>query len=212
MLDEIEKASPSCTRLLLAVLDDARITDSHGRQVSMSNFHIALTTNVASEIYQVIGTYDPNDTGSASVMSGRLAEIRRALSQTAADGRFPPELLGRLDVIVPFTPLSRSTIRSIVAAKLKKLMDKARSIYGVWLTVDDDVINYLIEDRGSVDSNAGGARAAVAMLTSEVTTVLAKWLITRDPGTRAARIAIEGQMASKDKGLLVGDAHVVIQT
>jgi ATP-dependent Clp protease ATP-binding subunit ClpA len=211
MLDEIEKAAPSCTRLLLAVLDDARITDSHGRQVSMANFHIALTTNVAAEIYQVIGTYDPDDTGSASVMAGRLAEIRRALSQTAANERFPPELLGRLDVIVPFTPLSRDTIRRIVSAKLKKLMDQVRSVYGVWLTASDDVVSYLVEDRGSTDSNAGGARAAVAMLTSEVTTALARWLIARDPSTMAARIAIEGQMASKDKSLLVGDAHVVIQ-
>jgi ATP-dependent Clp protease ATP-binding subunit ClpA len=212
MLDEIEKASASCTRLLLAVLDDARITDAHGRQVSMANFHVALTTNVAAEIYQVIGAYDPDDTGSAAVMAQRLAEIRRALSQTAADQKFPPELLGRLDVIVPFTPLSPATIRRIVAAKLKKLMDQVRSTYGVWLTASDDVIDYLVEDRGETDSNAGGARAAVAMLTSEVTTALAKWLIGRETSVMSARIGIEGQMASKDKGLLVGDAHVVIQS
>jgi ATP-dependent Clp protease ATP-binding subunit ClpA len=212
MLDEIEKAAPSCTRLLLAVLDDARITDAHGRQVAMSNFHIALTTNVASEIYQVIGTYDPDDTGGASVMDQRLDEIRRALAQTASEGRFPPELLGRLDVIVPFTPLSRATIRKIVEAKLGKLMNQVFDIYGVWLTATSDVVDFLVEDKGSVDSNAGGARAAVGMLTSLVTTALARWLIAKPPGAVTAQIAIEGVMASKDKTILTGDAHVVIKS
>jgi ATP-dependent Clp protease ATP-binding subunit ClpC len=213
MLDEIEKAAPTCTRLLVAVLDDGRITDAHGRQVAMTNFHIALTTNVASEIYQVIGMYDPSDTGAASVMDRRMDEIKRALSLTAADGRFPPELLGRLDVIVPFTPLSRETIRKIVTVKLKKLMDEARARHGVWLTATDDVVDYLVEDRGSsADSNSGGARAAVSTLESQVTTTLAQWLITRDPRVMSARIAIEGEMASRDKTRLVGDARVVIQS
>lgn len=211
MLDEIEKAAASCTRLLLAVLDDARITDRHGRQVSMSNFHVALTTNVAAEIYNVIGTYDPDDEGGASVMDQRLDEIRRALAQTAAEGRFPPELLGRLDVIVPFTPLSRATIRKIVEAKLRKLMNQVHDTYGVWLTATDDVVDYLVEDKGSVDSDAGGARAAVAMLTGQVTTALARWLIAKKPDVVTARIAIEGVMASKDKTILKGDAHVVIE-
>jgi len=209
LLDEIEKASPLVTRMLLQVLDDGRLSDANGRQVSFLNTYIVLTTNAGSEIFETIAQYNVDDTGSGKELMGKMKEIRRSITSTQGDNRFPPELLGRIDAIVPFQPLSRDTQRQIVVAKLRTFVHEVQSKHSTRVYVSDRVIEYLVEDKGDTDSNAGGARAAIARLTDEVATSVAAF-INKYPGERAIQVAIKGVLKSEDKKLLQSDAEVVV--
>jgi ATP-dependent Clp protease ATP-binding subunit ClpA len=209
LLDEIEKASPLVTRMLLQVLDDGRLSDANGRQVSFLNTYIVLTTNAGSEIFETIAQYNVDDTGSGKELMEKMTEIRRSITSTQGDNRFPPELLGRIDAIVPFQPLSRKTQETIVTSKLRAFVQEVLSKHGTRVLVAERVIDYLVEDKTDTDSNAGGARAAIARMTDEVATAVAAFL-NRYPGERAIQVDIEGVLKKENKDLLKSDARVVV--
>ncbi|MDT8913574.1 AAA family ATPase [Amycolatopsis sp. PS_44_ISF1] len=209
LFDEAEKASPMVTRVLLQILDDGRLSDDHNREVSFLNTYIVLTTNAGSEIYRTIADYAQDDTGSGRQLEGYQKLIRHSLSHTARDNRLPPELLGRIDAIVPFQPLSLATQRKIVRTKLHSMVQDVLIKHNVRVTIDARVLRYLIEDKADTDSDAGGARAAVAKMTDEVTTAVAAF-INEHPAEQRIRIDVLGDLVSDDKKLLTSDAHVEV--
>lgn len=209
LFDEVEKASPMVTRVLLQVLDDGRLSDDNNRQVSFLNTYIVLTTNAGSEIFSTISQYSSDDTGSGEKLVAYEKLIRRSLTSTTGDNRFPPELLGRIDAIVPFQPLSLETQKKIVKNKLRSLINDVMVKHNVRITVDQRVLQYLIEDKADSDSDAGGARAAVSKLTDEVTTSVAAF-INAHPSERRIRIDVEGELVSDHKDMLTSDARIVV--
>lgn len=209
LFDEVEKASAMVTRVLLQVLDDGRLNDDNSREVSFLNTYIVLTTNAGSEIYKDIAQYAADDTGSGKQLMEYEKLIRRSISSTTGDNRFPPELLGRIDTIVPFQPLSLPTQQKIVRKKLRQMVQEVFVKHNVRVDVDARVLQYLIEDKGDTDSDAGGARAAVAKLTDEVTTAVATFL-NEHPSERRIRIDVVGDLVSDDKNLLSSDAYVEV--
>lgn len=209
LFDEIEKASAMVTRVLLQVLDDGRLSDDHNRQVSFLNTYIVLTTNAGSEIFKTIAQYAADDTGSGKKLLEYEKLIRRSISTTSGDNRFPPELLGRMDAVVPFQPLSLETQSRIVRNKLLQMTREVLVKHDVRVTVDPKVLRYLIEDKGDTDSDAGGARVAVAKMTAEVTTAVATF-VNEHPSERRIRIDVVGDLVSDDKTLLSSDAHVEV--
>lgn len=209
LFDEIEKASAMVTRLLLQVLDDGRLSDDNNREVSFLNTYIVLTTNAGSEIYETIARYAADDTGSGEQLLKYDKLIRRSISETSADNRFPPELLGRIDAIVPFQPLSEDTLRKIVRNKLRSMVQEVLVKHNVRVDIDERVLQYLIEDKADTDSNAGGARTAVAKMTDEVTTGVATF-INEHPSERRIRIDVVGELVSDNKDMLTSDAHIEV--
>ncbi|MGW0900400.1 AAA family ATPase [Streptomyces goshikiensis] len=209
LFDEVEKASAMVTRVLLQVLDDGRLNDDNNRQVSFLNTYIVLTTNAGSEIYKSISQYAADDTGSGKQLMEYEKLIRRSISSTTGNTRFPPELLGRIDAIVPFQPLSRLTQQRIVRKKLRQMVQEVFVKHKVRVDIDSRVLQYLIEDKGDTDSDAGGARAAVAKLTDEVITAVATFL-NEHPSERRIRIDVVGDLVSDDKNLLSSDAYVEV--
>ncbi|WP_329104436.1 AAA family ATPase [Streptomyces sp. NBC_01439] len=209
LFDEVEKASAMVTRVLLQVLDDGRLNDDNNREVSFLNTYIVLTTNAGTEIYKSISQYAADDTGSGKQLMEYEKLIRRSISSTTGDNRFPPELLGRIDAIVPFQPLSLPTQQKIVRKKLRQMVQEVFIKHNVRVDVDARVLQYLIEDKGDTDSDAGGARAAMAKLTDEVTTAVATFL-NEHPSERRIRIDVVGDLVSDDKNLLSSDAHIEV--
>lgn len=209
LLDEIEKACASVTRLLLQVLDDGRLTNRNNREISFTNCYIVLTTNAGSEIYKTIAQYGASDEGSERIAKKYDSLIRRSLSETSGDNRFPPELIGRIDVMVPFQPLSRATMGNIVKMKLRKLKDQVRSRHGVELVINKDVIRYLVDDNLSTDSDAGGARVVMSKLESEVTTNVARF-INEHPFVSRIGVKVEGDMAIDNKNQLESRAYIKV--
>lgn len=209
LLDEIEKACSAVTRILLQVLDDGRLSDANGRQVSFTNCYIVMTTNAGSEIFKTIAQYNADDTGSGEKMKDYNKLIRSSIADTTGENRFPPELLGRIDCIVPFQPLSEQTMSSIVKMKLLALKENVKHKHNVNVAISPDVIDYLVKDNLDIDADAGGARAVMAKLESEVTTALARY-INAHPDVRDIKVRIGGEMAFKNVGMLKSKAYVVV--
>lgn len=210
LLDEIEKACAPVTRLLLQVLDDGRLMDENNREVVFTNAYIIMTTNAGSEVYRDIAQYDASDTGDGQHLYKYEKLIRKSISGTTGDNRFPPELLGRIDCIVPFQPLSEKTQMNIVASKLEKLIDDVRKKHGVELQIKAEVVEYICRDRISTDSDAGGARAAISKMESEVFTAVARH-INAHPDDVALLVDVAGQIAWKDKYVLDSEAYIVVK-
>lgn len=209
LFDEVEKAASTVIRLLLQVLDDGRLTDDNNREVSFLNTYIVLTTNAGSEIYKTIAQYEEDDIGSGEKLKDYTKQIRRSITSTQGDNRFPPELLGRIDAIVPFQPLSRETQRSIVLSKMRQLAQEVLTKHNVRVKIDDKVLKYLIDDKGDTESDSGGARAAIGKLTDEVTTELAAF-VNAHPLERTVRIDVKGELVSDHKEILKTDAHIEV--
>lgn len=108
LFDEVEKAHPDVFNVLLQVLDDGILTDSHGRTVDFKNTILILTSNLGSEVLSTLPE-------SATVESARpeVMAIVRA--------HFRPEFLNRLDEILLFGRLERSVMEGIVDIQLEHL-------------------------------------------------------------------------------------------
>lgn len=209
LLDEIEKACAPVTRILLQVLDEGRLTDENNRDVSFLNAYIVLTTNAGSEIYKTIGQYAVDDEGSGKEMRKYDRLIRDSISSTTGQNKFPPELLGRIDTIVPFQPLSEETKKKIVRNQLDNLIKEISEKHNMEMTYDERVIKYIVEDNLDSDSDAGGARTALAKLEAEVTTEVSKF-INKYPNVIRFKVVVDGTMMSEDKSLLESQASIKI--
>ena len=209
LLDEIEKACAPVTRILLQVLDDGRLMDENSREVSFTNCYIILTTNAGSEIYRNISQYNVDDTGSGKQMKKYNKLIRESISKTTGDNRFPPELLGRIDCIVPFQPLSEETMKKIVTNKLHKLRQDVRDKHSVDLFIDKKVVKYLVEDNLDTSSDSGGARIVMSKLEDEVTTSVAEY-VNKNPDVMKVSVSVGGQLASENKTQLESQAYIEV--
>ena len=95
LLDEIEKAHRDVFNILLQVLDDGRLTDSHGHTVDFTNTIIVMTSNIGSQMIQEI------------VEAGGTHEEMRSGVMESLQTRFLPEFLNRIDEMIVFHPLDR---------------------------------------------------------------------------------------------------------
>ncbi len=161
LFDEIEKAHPDVFNILLQVLDDGRVTDSHGRTVDFKNTIIIMTSNLGSDII-----LDGIENGEIT------AEARELVSQLLRRS-FRPEFLNRLDEIIYFSPLSREDVRKITDIAVDGL-SKRLSDSRITVKITDRAKDYIIDS--SYDS-LYGARPLKRFLQSEIETLIAKKII-----------------------------------
>ncbi len=125
LFDEIEKAHPDVFNMLLQILDDGRITDSHGKMVSFEDTIIIMTSNAGS-------TDSANIAGfGASTNTASKEKAERALRNL-----FRPEFLNRVDEIVVFDQLTRDDLLKIADLMLTEL-GRGISEKGITLEVSD---------------------------------------------------------------------------
>jgi ATP-dependent Clp protease ATP-binding subunit ClpE len=110
LFDEIEKAHPDVFNLLLQILDDGRLTDSHGRLINFENTILVMTSNAGT-------TLKSNGFGFGA--EGQVALESRVHS--VLKDMFRPEFLNRIDEIIVFHELTKEQIRQIVELMLKEL-------------------------------------------------------------------------------------------
>jgi len=135
LLDEIEKAHRDVFNVLLQLLDDGRLTDSHGRTVDFTNTIVVMTSNIGSQsIMQLAQTRGTNDEG--AIHEAAMAALRK---------EFLPEFLNRVDEVIVFHPLAHTEIRKIVDLQLKKLEQQLEE-NGFSLVVTDDARDQLAEE------------------------------------------------------------------
>lgn len=207
LFDEIEKANPAITRLLLQVLDDGRLSNAQGREVSFLNTYIVLTTNAGTEVYESIAHYSQDDEG-ANGLAEYQKVIRRSLMQSES---FAPEIINRMNAIIPFQPLGHKTYERIILNKLQRLQKDVYRIHGVQVLIHPDVVVYLVHENHDIDTNSGGARGLVARMDTEVVSPLSRY-VNKHPDAKHIGIHVNGKMACRNKNIRKSEAHIEVGT
>lgn len=163
LLDEIEKAHPDVSNILLQILDDGRITDSQGRLVSFKNTVVIMTSNIGSQ-YLMSGQFESDEHAAEDLV---MAELRN---------HFKPELLNRMDDIIIFHSLSGNAFVEIAR---KMLDDLIRRLDGqdIPLTYEEPVLDWVVEEGTDADF---GARPLKRFIQRYVETAVAKEVIKGD--------------------------------
>ena len=125
LFDEIEKAHPDVMNILLQILDEGKITDAQGRQVSFENTVIIMTSNAGSD--RAAGALGFGKTKNEASKERSL----KALSQFLR-----PEFIGRVDEVVVFNDLTQENYQKIAALLLDELVDPLRD-KGITLKYDE---------------------------------------------------------------------------
>ena len=168
LLDEIEKAHPDVFNILLQVLDEGRLTDSHGRTVDFKNTVIILTSNLGSHFIL-------EDENARAGKDGLTSTTRDKVMGTVQKA-FRPEFLNRLDDIILFEPLGRSAIAEIVKMQLT-ILEKRLVERKIKLQIDDKGLAFVAAE---AYHPSYGARPLKRYLEKNVTTALSKSLLTEE--------------------------------
>lgn len=146
LLDEIEKAHPDVLNTLLQILDDGRISDSHGRQVNFENTVVVMTSNAGS------------DSSSSPLGFGKnVSEQARDKAMRALEDMMRPEFLNRIDEIISFNQLTKEDFAKIAGILLGDLRDSL-SARGIRLTWDEKLTDYLVDKGYSLKFGARNLR------------------------------------------------------
>ncbi len=133
LFDEIEKAHPDTFNILLQLLDDGRLTDSHGRTVDFRNTIVIMTSNIASQ--QIEAYCEENSTLTEEQKEVIFAELKHV---------FKPEFLNRIDELIIFHRLTREEVTEIARILLDRLAERVEE-QQVHLQFSPDVISFIAE-------------------------------------------------------------------
>lgn len=227
LLDEIEKAAPEVTKLLLQVLDDAEISDRHNRLVSFKNMFIIMTTNAANAVYE---RYNRDNAANSKEAEDSKAQFLQSLSsdqqlahknetllvyqelieqELQSYKAFPPELLGRIDSIIPFNPLERHGRVKITEMALNKLRMQVAKQSHVRLHFDDRIIKMVVDENIRMDTNSGGGRDINRRVANMVTTPVARFIVF-NPHVRDLAVNVAGKFWTDNLYDKVGSTHVEV--
>ncbi|MGM0522821.1 MAG: AAA family ATPase [Bacillota bacterium] len=113
LLDEIEKAHPDVQHMFLQIMEDGRLTDSHGRTVSFKDTVIIMTSNAGTQVKELHVGFNKNETDAVSTLD-QLKDY------------FKPEFLNRFDAIITFNHLEQDHLISIVDLMLNELEENLK--------------------------------------------------------------------------------------
>jgi len=128
LFDEVEKAHNDVFNILLQVLDDGRLTDSHGRTVDFKNTIIILTSNLGS--HAII--QNKEDVLSDKVKEEVIAQVKQ---------HFRPEFINRLDDMIVFNKLSKDDVKEIVKIQLANFENILKS-QDIKINITDEAMNF----------------------------------------------------------------------
>ena len=131
LLDEIEKAHSDVFNILLQVLDDGRLTDGQGRTVDFKNTVIVMTSNLGSDVIQLLAGEENYETMKSAVMD-------------VVSAHFRPEFINRVDETVVFHPLAKDELRGIAGIQLQLLSNRLAD-HDLSLNIADEVLDKLLE-------------------------------------------------------------------
>ena len=160
LLDEIEKAHPDVSQLLLQVMDNGKITGSNGKEADARNCILILTTNLGSK------DAEKNNLGFGN-------DLERVYEDADLKKFFAPEFRNRLDATITFSKLSKETMMKIVGKFLVALKDMVKD-KNIKITIADEALDYLV-DKG-FDAKLG-ARPLQRVIDQDIKRPLSKELL-----------------------------------
>jgi len=211
LFDEIEKAHPDVSNLLLQILEDGTLTDAYGNHVDFRNTLILMTSNVGSKLVlrggrMGFGDSDEEEMDFERIEEEILAELRRT---------FSPEFINRLDEVIVFKPLSRPVLRRIVDILLRDV-NLTLAERRLRVTADDPAKDWLLAMAGVEPST--GARPLRRTIQRHIQDAISEILIRRndediesiDVTVREGELAFEPQVrkvAEQEQEEMVGEGR-----
>ena len=164
LFDEIEKAHPDVLNLLLQILEDGRLTDSHGLTVNFASTVVIMTSNAGAEL-----------AGRAKQLGFTTvgAEVKAGDAHKKLSDFFRPEFLNRIDEIILFQKLSLANIRKIAEMMLEKLAKRLMAL-GIFAEFDESVACLVAS---AADTEQFGARPLRRVLEHRVEDKISEYLL-----------------------------------
>ncbi|WP_105284565.1 type VI secretion system ATPase TssH [Escherichia fergusonii] len=184
LLDEVEKAHPDVLNLFYQAFDKGEMADGEGRLIDCKNIVFFLTSNLG---YQVIVEH-----------AGDPETMQEALYPVLADF-FKPALLARMEV-VPYLPLSKETLATIIAGKLTRLDNVLRSRFGAEVIIEPEVTDEIMS---RVTRAENGARMLESVIDGDMLPSLSLLLLQK----MAANTAIARIRLSAADGAFTADVE-----
>jgi len=184
LFDEIEKAHPDVFNILLQLIDEGRLTDSHGRTVNFKNTVVIMTSNIGSPL--LLEGIDRD---------GRIKDGVREEVLKLMRAQFRPEFLNRIDETVLFKPLTRDELRKIADLQLDELC--ARLLESrVNLEITDAVRDYIVNN--GYDP-VYGARPMKRLIQQKIETPIARVLLAgpKPEGSSIQLDVVDGNIAAR---------------
>lgn len=149
LMDEIEKAHPDVYNMLLQILDDGRLTDSHGRTASFENTIIIMTSNAGTSLKS-------NGIGfSNNAYNALESKVKSVIKET-----FRPEFLNRVDEVIVFTELGTDELKQIIDLMLEEVYSEAKD-KDIRINVSDKVKEFILEKGYDAKFGARPLRRAI---------------------------------------------------
>jgi ATP-dependent Clp protease ATP-binding subunit ClpE len=149
LMDEIEKAHVDVFNMLLQVLEDGRLTDSHGRMVNFENTIFILTSNAGTSFKKSgIGFNNEN-------YNSLKSHVNNVLKQT-----FRPEFLNRIDETIVFTELNKDELNIIIDLMLNEVISEGKS-KEIEITVSDNMKEFILKDGYDIKYGARPLRRSI---------------------------------------------------
>ncbi|MDD5482338.1 MAG: ATP-dependent chaperone ClpB [Kiritimatiellae bacterium] len=187
LFDEIEKAHADVFNVLLQMIDDGRLTDSHGRTVNFKNTVVIMTSNIGSHL--LLEGIDRD---------GRIADPVRDQVIQALRAHFRPEFLNRVDETVLFKPLTREELGLIADLQLEDLRKRLQE-NRVAVEFSEAVRQYIVS-RGY--DPVYGARPMKRLIQQKIETPIARALLS---GGRSENTALRLDLAAGDVAVKICD-------
>ncbi len=189
LFDEIEKAHPDITHILLQIMDDGTLTDSSGRKIDFTNTLLILTSNAgASELSGSSSLGFASENNDADVLSPKQSDALKRY--------FSPEFLGRLDAVIPFSRLSTENLETIAKKLLEELKMRMEKLE-ISMEFTPEAVSRLAR---APETKSYGARPMKHYLTEQVENKIAEKLLQQkiNPGDFI-------RLTADEKGFLIPD-------
>lgn len=201
LFDEIEKAHRGVMDLFLQILDDGRLEDRYGRQVYFNNCYIIFTTNIGHEAFERARRTSTDMTENVDLAQEMLQR---------SDG-FRPEFINRMNGIIPFKDLSKTTRDMIAEKRLDELKEHLENERNIVFNYDEKVIRFITREVSDEKTTAGGGRDINKKVVKHVSVPVAKLLNKYKYQLIEVDICIMGRLRMGEKQNNVSEARIAIE-
>lgn len=188
LFDEIEKAHPDVMNILLQILDEGRINDAQGRNVSFENTIIAMTSNAGSS----------DKSGSGMGFNRSFEQVSSDRAMKALSDFLRPEFLARVDEVVVFNPLTTDNYKTIAGLMLDEMVEP----------LEEKAITFRYDDKAlaciAKKSFGGkfGARDIRKVIRTQVEDKVAELLVSHEKAISAIQLTASAESGSEETGEL----------
>lgn len=177
LFDEIEKAHPDVMNLLLQILDEGKVTDSHGRSINFENTVIIMTSNAGSTDKSGIVGFDKTQD-----------QLESDKAKKALEKFLRPEFIARVDEIIVFNKLTNKNLQSIAGLMLYELKE-VLSERGIEFSYDKKATACLIKP---IENSKYGARDLRKEIRNKIEDLIAGVIINSPQALEKISISAKG--------------------